>query len=244
MMKRFFAYCAYVLWCLGSPQLAEAQQKEVAKPTKVTFRGLYKFPELDFYTIVAGKKTPIKESSSWQIDPWKSLVVRAEYTRNATIVARCKVMYANIPTEIYLSSITHDTILYVRKAEKWVNADKVLANAPTTPKDTPVPVVVAKASAPKLKPKATIIKETVKPSTVPATPKKAVVTPEKSSVIPTKLVTTSVPEKEEPILAGTLIPRRAEQPIVKANKPKFKPIVAKSATKRGQSITLMPVAVQ
>ncbi|MDI9864386.1 hypothetical protein QM480_08615 [Flectobacillus sp. DC10W] len=113
------------------------------KPTKVIFHGVYKIPDHEIYTILKGIRTPINESSQILIEPNSSIILRVVNLKTNQIVAREKIMYMNLTTDLVFESLQGEHILYKRKAstgiEKAVETTK-------TPVATSVPKVGATAT--------------------------------------------------------------------------------------------------
>ena len=134
-MKKLIIAANMVFFSASNPIFANIplQQTVSDKPMKVTFHGVYKIPDHEIYTILKGIKTPIKESSEVLIEPNSSIVLRVVNTKTNQIVAREKVMYMNVATDLVFETLQGQNVLYKRKVS--VNA-VANSNVPANVKST------------------------------------------------------------------------------------------------------------
>ncbi|MDI9868896.1 hypothetical protein [Flectobacillus roseus] len=145
-MKKLFLAAHLAVLSITQPIFAfnTVVQATNDKPTKVTFHGVYKIPDHEIYTIVKGIRTAIKESSELLIEPNSSIVLRVIDLKTNQIVAREKIMYMNLATDLIFESLQGENVLYKRKAsastgvvsEKAVNSTKPTVIATPTAQKT------------------------------------------------------------------------------------------------------------
>lgn len=205
------------------------QQQDSPKPTKVVFRGIFKFPEYEFYTINKGVKVAIKESTELTLDPWASVVLRAVNLHTNEIVAREKLVYMTIPTEVILNTLKDEKILYIRKIQKGVVLTSQVVEA--SPKTEAKPVKQsAEATKPfvKLKPGTAPEKDQIRPGKAEKVEEKALVTTKviKSKNTPANTKTNSLSTKPTAPKTNTAVkPTTTKNPPAKAD---LKPIAKKT----------------
>lgn len=160
-MKKLFLAAHLALLSITQPILAfnSVVQATNDKPTKVTFHGVYKIPEHEIYTIIKGIRTPIKESAEILMEPNSSIVLRVIDLKTNQIVAREKVMYMNLATDLIFESLQGENVLYKRKASTGASAAS--ENVATTAK----PVIATTPTASKAESARPFIKP--KPGTFP-----------------------------------------------------------------------------
>jgi hypothetical protein len=146
-MKKLFLAAHLAVLSITQPIFAfnTVVQATNDKPTKVTFHGVYKIPDHEIYTIVKGIRTAIKESSELLIEPNSSIVLRVIDLKTNQIVAREKIMYMNLATDLIFESLQGENVLYKRKAS--VSTGVVSEKAVTSTK----PTVIAAPTAQKQK---------------------------------------------------------------------------------------------
>lgn len=248
-MKKLFLAAHLAVLSITQPIFAfnTVVQATNDKPTKVTFHGVYKIPDHEIYTIVKGIRTPIKESAEILIEPNSSIVLRVINLKTNQIVAREKIMYMNLATDLIFESLQGENVLYKRKAS--TGASTVTEKIVATPKPAvaPVPTALKTESArPFVKPKPGTFPEKdgirsakgISDEKVPASTKttsaaKAVENTTVSAPMPVANATES--EKLDPraTLTKVNLPKPKEEPTPKVGSLgaiNAKPIIIKKAT--------------
>ena len=258
-MKKLFLAAHLAVLSITQPIFAfnTVVQATNDKPTKVTFHGVYKIPDHEIYTIVKGIRTPIKESAEILIEPNSSIVLRVIDLKTNQIVAREKIMYMNLATDLIFESLQGENVLYKRKASTGASTVTEKVVATPKPASAPAPTALKTESArPFVKPKPGTFPEKdgirsakgITDEKVPTTTKttsatKAVENSALSAPKPTSTAANATEgEKLDPraTLTKVNLPKPKEEPSSKVGSLgaiNAKPIIIKKATTKPASTT-------